>query len=55
MEYPIIMKAVWDGLNHAGKNYRQILKVRGRGAGVSPHCPGHPAKHICLGRALYPP
>ena len=28
MEYPVIMKAVWDGLNHAGKNYRQILKVR---------------------------
>jgi len=27
MEYPVVMKAVWDGLNHAGKNWRQILKV----------------------------
>ena len=31
MEYPVVMKAVWDGLNHAGKNWRQILKVCLRG------------------------
>ncbi len=26
-EYPQIMKAVWDGLNHANKNWRQVYKA----------------------------
>jgi epsin len=40
LDYPVVMREVWESLNHAGKNWRQIFKVSSTLlSGTSSHTP----------------